>query len=162
MCNLLGLWEIPSFMLALFSHFPVSPAVALFGQWIPWIPFCCRGLATGRSQNKLTAACEIQEIKDMDVLWQWDLSFQEKVQKFFLSYKVFFFSSFREFHLRIPSINPFSRVSTTIHRAKSAPPVQLYPRAFGWTSGNVEADCSFIAGDFCRWNLTKLYSPSFF
>lgn len=59
-----------------------------------------------------------------------------------------FFSSFREFHLRIPSINPFSRVSTSIHRAKSASPVQLYPRAFGWTSGNVQADGSFIAGSF--------------
>lgn len=59
-----------------------------------------------------------------------------------------FFSSFREFHPRIPSINPFSRVSTSIHRAKSASPVQLYPRAFGWTSGNVQADGSFIAGSF--------------
>lgn len=56
----------------------------------------------------------------------------------------FFLLSFREFHLRIPSINPISRVSTTIYKAKSVceanctnnPTVPM--SVLMYTSGNIE------------------------
>lgn len=111
--------------LFMFSCFTTWLTVALFGQWISCIPFYYKGLATAKNQNKLSAEGEKQEIKKRLCFANGALFILLRVCLLQRCLKVstnlqglFSFSS-REFHLRIPSINPISRVSTTIYKAKS-------------------------------------------